>query len=384
MDSVKSIQVSNGYALSYSWNSKRKSLNASALYLDLQAGDGLLTEEFLKHVKELLQRSDEIELFLTFARTLGSPTPDGTLQTMAQRLPLAINFLGETFESLSQNLKVLNSYLGTSPRGVVERNGPPPELAETKGWLRVIEPLSEDLPQTTLDWDLVTKLLENRLTDAERGNLSQKILNVITADSMEIAKIQKTLSEILRGPSHFTKPLSLFRCKCGTLLVEFEVQCPRCREPLSEAPLSVLLADQSLKHIMEKNVWLELAVAKALADAGFETIIGADVLGISGVSHEVDVLAIDCHRGIAFIVEVTMANASVDELANLMVRRADIHNHGAALVTLGPSDDKARKFAKAQGLGLITEVRKNIADLAKWARNHRSNYGIGDSMSETT
>jgi hypothetical protein len=333
-DDWETVAITPGYDLRYRWNTDRERLNRSEVYQALLNSDGLLNPSFLDCAKKLIEHDFEISEALDLAAV--------SAKSYKRRHPPA----GEDFRRLF---------------GTMSRLGLPDLKLSPSG-----------TPN-----DLLMRILRGKLTRVGLRKIMNQVLVSIVDVSEKIADQEIQLQALVGNDSvRFCSNTSAYICDCRTVQLGRKRPCDACGKIPRGFPTSINRVEPALVDIVINNRWLELAIARLFHITGFKTLIGAQVLGISGAEHEVDVIAYDPLAGLVICSEVSVGGANLNELADLLVRREDIHFHGATLVVLNSSDEYASRFAKAHGIGLFPQIRRNVKSLKSWVKNLRSSHSI--------
>lgn len=333
----EAVPITPGYNLQYRWATDRERLNRSEVYSALRKSDGLLSEDFLIFAKKLVSFDSEIERAVDLA--------DIAVKAYKSKL---------------------------SPWGE--------DLRRLLGGADSLANVSRVVRSNDVASDLAMRIVQGKITKSALRAIMSQVINACVELSGRIAdqeeKLQSTVGDHTTPLSSST---SLYICHCRRIQLGRKRICEICGKTPSEPPTSIHRVDKVLVDIVQNNRWLELAVARIFEKAGFRCLIGAQVLGLSGAIHEVDVLAYDSSKGIVVCSEATIGNANLAELASLLVRREDLHFHGTVLVSTNSTDPSAIRFAKAHGIGLFADIRRNSASLREWIKNLRSSYGLVSS-----
>jgi hypothetical protein len=208
--------------------------------------------------------------------------------------------------------------------------------------------------------DLVPKIksVMNELARTLRG--SQKTL----ASRLDSFK-QKYVKSEVRNPLPIEVRI-LYSCpSCRMIFTELvRSQCDVCgaRVDKYKSTIPVQLLDSTIRTYIEKNVWLEDAVARAMRRANFRDVIaGAAFDGRSGVQHEVDVLGTFGRK--VLVCECTTSSGGFEKISNLLRIKTDLAAHRGLLVSVGDVPKDVEMFAKTYGMCAIANVLENTKAL---------------------
>ena len=141
------------------------------------------------------------------------------------------------------------------------------------------------------------------------GGKLRALATDLRSHCMQLATISGVKTPIVRNED-------MYLCQCGNFSVAGVRNCTLCHTDLSPVtPISLPRLEPLFRKFIENNMWAELGVAHLLERKGFSALVGAEIQGISGRWHEVDILASDSNANLTVVVEVVSGTANLTELA---------------------------------------------------------------------
>lgn len=183
------------------------------------------------------------------------------------------------------------------------------------------------------------------------------------------SRLEQFKQQYVRNHRRYPLPIDvrvLYRCPgCNMIFVELNrTSCHVCDRPINRRrdSFSIQLLDSAMKSYIEKNVWLEDAVARAMRKAHFKDVIsGATIAGRSGFHHEVDVLG--TLEGKVVVCECTTASGGLDKISSLFRIKTDLAAHWGLLVSVGEVPRDVGMFAKTYDISVVANVLENPSSL---------------------
>lgn len=148
-------------------------------------------------------------------------------------------------------------------------------------------------------------------------------------------------------------PADLLLCpKCKTLIsaTDFvgETKCYVCQIDVSRKNvkrINIYRMNDKVKKVWEKNLWFEAYFAGLLRKLCCETWTGVNIMGASGILHEVDVLAIRDETVIAC--ECKTGRVSRNDIFNFYTKASDLKAHISILAMIhGFPEPETKRFVK--------------------------------------
>lgn len=314
------------------WPELRHDIISSPLYSDLQSSDSLLSKDFVDAALKAVSTGENIESGLTSHATLIELTSSGLMDS------------GISGQDLLRLTQFINQYL--VPDGNVEI---------TTGFV---------LNEGRLDLCYAQKVIKSI------GGKLRALATDLRSHCKQLAKISGVSTPIVRNED-------MFLCECGNFSLVGVQHCVLCHSDLSlMTPISLPRLDPLFRKFIANNMWAELGVARLLERKGFSTLVGAEIQGVSGRWHEVDVLASDSNANLTILVEVVSKRANLTELAPVLLRNLDLQPNRAILVSILPADDDAVQFGLRHGISVIGDVRSTPNKLLKWVECIRSLHSL--------
>jgi len=180
-----------------------------------------------------------------------------------------------------------------------------------------------------------------------KGEISKEQLSEYEKKFMSIAReLEKKTGVWIAVPS------TLFLCpKCKRILFANEIvnkKCLSCNRKISEETVDripIYKTREEIKRVWGSNLWFEAYFANLLRKLGFQTWVGVHSMGVSGILHEVDVLAI--RRGTAIVAECKTGRISRNHVFNFCTKVGDLRAHIAILALVEElPEPETREFVK--------------------------------------
>jgi hypothetical protein len=179
---------------------------------------------------------------------------------------------------------------------------------------------------------------------------------------------EESLKSLVSTSKELLERCELYACRCGCFQQATAGGCEACGTALTRGPSAAVRGAEAFATLINKGIYLELDVSRVLDDNGFEVHTGEHVQGLSGVDHEIDVLARSRAGNLSLLVEVTRKPANMEELANLVLRKADIPAHGYALVSSNSLTEECGRFAAAHGIAVFPSIQDRPESLVEWLK----------------
>lgn len=210
-------------------------------------------------------------------------------------------------------------------------------------------------------------------TSEQPANVAWKVFE----NNMREAAIERSI----KSSDQLQSLISAFETKVGadiavTTTVTLYV-CPKCKSELgrgkfrqakctcgqkAERPSDAqqialtVLADE-VKPFWADNIWLEEGVAYHFRRERFDVITGINVLGGSGVDHEIDILAHRTKPVLRVFCECKHREIKPNDVLVFAGKVRDIGGQAAMMFTTAASvDDRVRRLARANGVQVVESV----------------------------
>lgn len=208
----------------------------------------------------------------------------------------------------------------------------------------------------------------------QQKDFFEKTFNKILNLSKELSEIQKKYSINISTIKHlyFCNTCKSFIDELREINLFYEkIKCPLCSTEINEKDLSnVPYLDKDIEAYLNGK-WLENYMAKLFELVGYRVWPGVFVAGVSGMNHEIDLLAVN-KGGYTLILECkttrrTDQNGKIvagikrkEDIFNLAIKNNDIKSNYAFLITLYelPKTDKESIgfLKKTPGLGYLDNL----------------------------
>jgi hypothetical protein len=137
-------------------------------------------------------------------------------------------------------------------------------------------------------------------------------------------------------------------------------ECP-CGNNVSSSKLTeqtvINTMNPSVREFFRKNIWLEYGVERLFEKAGFQTVCGAYILGISGVKHEIDVLGENKETENRVLAECKNKTVGIDEIFKLYGKMSDVGcNYGLMFTTATDVHLDVKRVAKSKNIKIFSGV----------------------------
>lgn len=136
--------------------------------------------------------------------------------------------------------------------------------------------------------------------------------------------------------------------------------------------LSLPTLSQPYKVMFGEGRWFELAcgelVRKAVSSTGktFELVFDSQVLGRSGLWHEVDLMLVTRDLSVCF--QITAGAWGRNDVIQLLAQREDIGTDIGVLATLTPASEPFDPIAKAHPIRVFADIGGSPISLREWVR----------------
>jgi hypothetical protein len=211
----------------------------------------------------------------------------------------------------------------------------------------------------------------------DRNHLRTRIrasIDGILVKSQQVLSLEDALQAQLTTSLPFVARGDLYVCACGFASRGRIDPCELCGGTLDPNPKVMPEDEPHIRRLIEQDIWLELAIENLFVQRGFRTVVGAKWKGMSGLDHELDVVAkLDGMFTVG--VEVCSTGADMDEISKLLIRREEFPFQHFVLVTLGPSTQRAADFARFHNLAVFPKIRENVDKLSDWIATVQQRHG---------
>jgi len=285
---------------------------------------------------------------------------------------------------LIDNLLVHEAYL-TAPsfaQTLMQHRDKLEDLAASSQWfMQALAPLMKSKM-----WKALEKSAQQTVEDDEkllkkedlRADLLRRVKGQINKKNLQ--KLEKELISIdkqIEGKTgiSLTEPSVLFMCsKCKSILFENEIsnkKCLSCNRKITEENVQripIIKVPLEIRQVWQSNLWFEAYFANLLRKLGCKTWVGVHAMGVSGILHEVDVLAI--RNGTIIVCECKTGKVSRNDVFNFCTKVSDLKSHISILALIGElPEPETREF-----------VRKNPAIIRLESMGQMSEVAILDDL----
>lgn len=208
------------------------------------------------------------------------------------------------------------------------------------------------------------------------------ILEAIKDNCKEIKKRLKNLNrQIENSISHFEQEKgidldilsysSVYFCKkCNKILSinKFKQQKCICGEQIAEVSqieqIPIHHFNQNMINFLENNYWLEFAIDYILKRKKINTLIGQEVLGNSGVYHEIDNIAYCPNENFRFFCECKNSEVKESDIFIFSGKMIDIGGtRGYIFTTSKNVSDVIKRLARSKNIDIIVNVLNKDLDI---------------------
>jgi Holliday junction resolvase/predicted RNA-binding Zn-ribbon protein involved in translation (DUF1610 family) len=155
-------------------------------------------------------------------------------------------------------------------------------------------------------------------------------------------------------------------CKSVVKSGEFKgtLPCPNCTKEMTRSQAKRLpthAVAESIKKVWDTGLWFEAYFARLLRNLGWKTWVNVYMMGSSGVSHEIDTLAIK--EGNIIVVECKTGKVTRNDVFNFLTKAQDLKAHTGVLALLGELPEKeTRDFVKKNRLLAPLENMRSLKE----------------------
>lgn len=285
-----------------------------------------------------------------------------------------------------QSLTRLNSRLSPTARpsesrtafissliGDLFRAAQPDFIVRESNRLRYIEPkdsltrdYQKDIIQNFLKWtegilkDVAsTSTEDNRSLSELKRRLNQELLDATTQASKKLQDEVAGFEKTYKVDISILDTITLFICPdCKTLLRSGkfrQVECRHCGKKalrpseLEQIPVSTL--SKSISEIIDNNIWLEEGTGWAFRREYFEVSVGYNLIGGSGVWHEIDVIAKKSKAKCRILAECKARALGIGDVFILAGKMRDIGvSSGVLCSTEAEANSEVSRLGKTSGI----------------------------------
>lgn len=163
---------------------------------------------------------------------------------------------------------------------------------------------------------------------------------------------------------------SIYFCKkCNKILSlnKFKQQKCMCEEHITKVSqveqIPVHHFNPNMISFLEYNYWLEFAIDYILKRKNLKTLIGQEVLGNSGVSHEIDNIAYCPNKNYRFFCECKNSEVKESDIFIFSGKMIDIGGtRGYIFTTSQNVSDKIQRLARSKNIDIIENVLNKDSD----------------------
>ncbi|EQB63434.1 MAG: hypothetical protein RBG1_1C00001G1013 [candidate division Zixibacteria bacterium RBG-1] len=200
---------------------------------------------------------------------------------------------------------------------------------------------------------LKTRRKINNIIRQKICKLSSIMLNAVSAfedkRKTQLSILSATVLQICKKCSAIIsfEKFKVSTCTCGDRIVN--------TSQVTQAPIYYF--NDSVINFLEKNCWFEHGVAHLLHKKNIETLVGVNVLGHSGVWHEIDVIAESRKNHTRFFCECKNTNITESDVFIFSGKMIDVGCTRGYIFTTSESDQpNIIRLARAKNIDIISSV----------------------------
>lgn len=204
--------------------------------------------------------------------------------------------------------------------------------------------------------DLLADLLLRAKGEIDKRQLQEYENRLLTIDK----EIEEKTGLSLLVPS------TLFICpNCKVILGDREIankKCYICKKDISRKKERIPISKMhdKIRYVWLTNLWFEAYVAGLLRKLGWETWIDVNVMGASGILHQIDVLGINKKFGTVLVVECKTGKISRNDVFTFSTKTQDIKAHNSILALIEElPEPETRTFVTKNPMIILLENMGN-------------------------
>lgn len=214
--------------------------------------------------------------------------------------------------------------------------------------------------------ELVEGIDSVSLKDANNSpkRINQKIINHLIRLSDESEEIVYELKENYDFDLDFLETVSLYLCRSCNYLIStgsftknspLECRCGReIQRPQDCEKRSIKMLEAEFSKIYQQDMLLEYSFERLLKKANMNTISGVYCLGISGIKHELDVVADSRSKNVRVLVECKSKKITCNDLMLFNQKCQELGCDIKIFVAIGEiASDREKRFAKSEDILLV-------------------------------
>lgn len=225
-----------------------------------------------------------------------------------------------------------------------------------------------DIPPT--QFTAILKQAEKELETKKSQETREKIAK--TSSEMEDL-LDGFKSEYKDSEISILNKKTLYFCKnCSNLYTIDEFRSGECKCKIvlksssNTSKDSTTIVDNNVMKFVQQNMWLEHGVEILFSETGFNTVCGVNVLGNSGVWHEIDILAEKNKERIRTMVECKTGPINLSILFNVYSKMNDLGLNKAYVFSTALTDSiMVSRFAQAKNIVIFEQILEQDKNIVK-------------------
>jgi hypothetical protein len=205
---------------------------------------------------------------------------------------------------------------------------------DTESLIKFFNPLFLKTKKRLLD---LSEKIEDTICEFEAGDKKVKLDILSSTNFYFCNKCNKIISKMKFTPK---------KCLCGEEVDKVSKVDKR----------SISHFNENLVNFINSNYWLEFGVGHLLKQSNFITLIGYDVLGNSGVCHEIDNI-VYCLDNFRFFCECKNADVKENDIFIFSGKMIDIGvTRGYVFTTAKNTSENIKRLARSKNIDIIENV----------------------------
>lgn len=258
-------------------------------------------------------------------------------------------------------------YLDTPPllRSLIENKE---TFAQAIKQMEVLTNLFKPLMDSTFVQEVgeIIKIEDEKATELAQNDKHIQDLTFRMKGQVDMKFIESYEKKLLLINDNFEKatgvkliiPSNLFVCpKCNARLWDKEItdkKCLSCNLPIDDHNIKrvpVYRMHEKIKNIWKSGLWFEAYLAGLLNKLGYKTWTSVNIMGASGILHEIDVVAIK--DGTLLVCECKTGKVSRNDVFNFYTKVGDTKAHASILALIGDFPDPQTRDFVGKNLSII-------------------------------
>lgn len=219
-----------------------------------------------------------------------------------------------------------------------------------------------------------------RLTDSFKLSLGDYIKKWNNSNKIyetsDLSNISNSIIEIERliNISLCNTHYHSFCAKCGAYIGEQDnliTKCPKCSIELKESDkIGFTYLDKDTSVYFNGGIWFEDYMERILLTQGWKIWTHGNVMGASGIAHQIDILAIKEDK--ILIAECKTGHINTRDISHFIVQKIDIPSHFGLFLSLQDCSSKSTaSLFKVSTSSLIDNIEKmNDSEIVEKINNH--------------